>query len=194
MKKFNFLQFTSIFYLFTILPQLFFKLFSEVQHLPHKKDEEGYNMQRRKFLNLGATALAVSILPVSTLSAVDFRETSPQTWEKNSSQDAIKELFGSTEGISGVIKLKAPKLAENGASIPINIKSKVDLESIAVFQDANPRSAVAAFSVPEGGLVNFDLRIKMKQTSNVTVMGKGRDGKLYKTVQKVKVSIGGCGA
>ncbi len=150
-------------------------------------------MERRKFLTVGSTALAISLVPLS-LSAVNFRESSPQTWEARHSVDAIKELYGSSDGIAGVIKLKAPKLAEDGASIPLNIKSKMDLESISVFQDANPRSAVAVFSIPKNGCVNFDLRIKMKTTSNITAMGKGRDGKLYKTVQKVNVSIGGCGA
>ena len=149
-------------------------------------------MRRRNFLRFGATALAVSVIPVSTLSAVDFRETSPKTWEAKSSNEAIKELYGTSDGISGVIKLKAPKLAENGGSVPLNIKSKIDLESVSVFQDANPRSAVAVFSVLEGAVVNFDLRIKMRKTSNITVIGKGRDGKLYKTVQEVQVSIGGC--
>ena len=148
-------------------------------------------MERRKFLTVGTTALAVTMIPIS-LSAVNFRESSPQTWEASNSNDAIKELYGSTDGIAGAIKLKAPKLAENGGSIPINIKSKVDLESVSVFQDANPRSAVAVFSVPQGAIVDFDLRIKMKKTSNITVIGKGRDGKLYKTVQEIQVSIGGC--
>jgi len=149
-------------------------------------------MERRKFLSMGTSALAVTMMPFS-LSAVNFRESSPQTWEKSNSTEAIKELYGSTEGISGVIKIKAPTLAENGGSIPLKISSKIDFESISVFQDANPRAAVAAFSIPQGGVVNFDLRIKMRETSNIIVMGRARDGKLYKTVQKVEVSIGGCG-
>ncbi len=33
----------------------------------------------------------------------------------------------------------------------------------------------------------------MRKTANVTVVAKGRDGKLYSAVQKVEVSIGGCG-
>jgi predicted secreted protein len=36
-------------------------------------------------------------------------------------------------------------------------------------------------------------KIKMRKTSDVTIVAKGRDGKLYKEVQKVEVSIGGCG-
>ena len=50
-------------------------------------------MERRKFLTVGSTALAISLVPLS-LSAVNFRESSPQTWEASSSVDAIKELYG----------------------------------------------------------------------------------------------------
>jgi len=150
-------------------------------------------MERRNFLGLGVAAVAASMVPAS-LSAVDFRATKPKAWEAATSADAITELFGSTAGaIEGKIKMKAPKLAENGGSIPINIKSKVDFETVALFQDANPRSAVAAFTVPEGGIVNYDLRIKMRKTSDITIIAKGRDGKIYKHVQNVEVSIGGCG-
>jgi len=149
-------------------------------------------MERRNFLGLGVAAVAASIVPAS-LSAIDFRATAPKAWEAATSAEAIKEIFGSTDGIEGKIKMKAPKLAENGGSIPINIKSKIDLESIALFQDANPRSAVAVFTVPEGAIINYDLRIKMRKTSDITIMAKGRDGKLYKHVQNVEVSIGGCG-
>jgi len=151
-------------------------------------------MQRRKFLSLGVAAVAASMVPAS-LSAVDFRSTTPKAWEEEKSVDAIEDLFGSIDGaIEGKIKMKAPKLAENGGSIPINIKSKVDFESVAIFQDANPRSAVAVFTVPVGGIVNYDLRIKMRKTSDITIVAKGRDGKIYKHVQNVEVSIGGCGA
>jgi len=33
----------------------------------------------------------------------------------------------------------------------------------------------------------------MRKTANVTVIAKGTDGKFYSHVQKVEVSIGGCG-
>jgi sulfur-oxidizing protein SoxY len=149
-------------------------------------------MERRNFLGFGVAAVAASMVPAS-LMAENYRETKPKMWQAVTSADAIKEMYGTTDGIEGKIKLKAPKLAENGGSIPINIKTSVDLESVAIFQDANPRSAVAAFTIPEGAIINYDLRMKMRKTSDVTVIGKGRDGKMYKTVQKVEVSIGGCG-
>jgi len=134
-------------------------------------------MQRRKFLSLGT----------------DFRKEKPAMWEAEGSAEAIKALFGSAKMIDGKIKIKAPKLAENGGAVPIGIKSKIEVESVALFQDANPRSAVVVFELGEGGVFDLKTKIKMRKTANVTVVAKGKDGKLYSAVQKVEVSIGGCG-
>ncbi|PNV82528.1 MAG: thiosulfate oxidation carrier protein SoxY [Sulfurimonas sp.] len=148
-------------------------------------------MQRRKFLSLGAAAAAVSVLPVG-LSATDFRATAPKAWEAPSSREAIEALFGSSKMIEGQIQIKAPKLAENGGAVPISVKSKMAFTTIAIFQDANPRSAVAVVE-SEGGISDMTTKIKMRKSANVTVVAKGADGKLYSAVQKVEVSIGGCG-
>jgi len=151
-------------------------------------------MDRRKFLGVGLAAFAALVAPVAELNAIDFRATKPKAWEAEKSTQAIKELFG-TGGLkkSDKIKMTAPKLAENGGSIPINIKSDLDLETIAVFQDANPRSLTAVFTVPKNGIINYDFRIKMRQTAFVTIVGKARDGVLYTTSKEIDVSIGGCG-
>jgi len=148
-------------------------------------------MQRRKFLGLGLAALAV--IPAG-LSAIDFRQTKPKAWQAVTSKDAIVALYGSDALTkTDKIKLKAPKLAENGGSIPINIKSDLELETIALFQDANPRSLTTVFTIPEGAIINYDFRIKMRKTALVTIVAKGRDGKLYTTAKEIDVSIGGCG-
>jgi sulfur-oxidizing protein SoxY len=151
-------------------------------------------MDRRKFLGVSAAAVAAIIAPVTDLKAVDFRATKPKAWTAEHSPEAIKELYGAG-GLKETNKIKftAPKLAENGGSIPINIKSSLDLESVAVFQDANPRSATAVFTVPKNGIINYDLRIKMRKTAVVTIVAKGRDGTLYTTSKEIDVSIGGCG-
>ena len=149
-------------------------------------------MERRKFLSVGAVAVAASVLPAS-LSATDFRKEKPAAWDAAGSADAIKALFGDIKTIDGKIKIKAPKLAENGGAVPIGMKSKVEVTTVALFQDANPRSAVAVFELGEGGVFDLKTKIKMRKTANVTVIAKGKDGKFYSVVQKVEVSIGGCG-
>ncbi|MDX9814402.1 MAG: thiosulfate oxidation carrier protein SoxY [Sulfurimonas sp.] len=150
-------------------------------------------MQRRKFLSVSAATLAVASVVPSALSATDFRAAAPAAWEAANSADAIKAMFGDVAMVEGGIDMKAPKLAENGGAVPIGIKSDLDLESIALFQDANPRSAVVVFDLPAGTKADVMTKIKMRKTADVTVVAKGRDGKVYKAVQKVEVSIGGCG-
>jgi sulfur-oxidizing protein SoxY len=150
-------------------------------------------MDRRKFLGMGVVAAAAVLAPTTTLMAKNFRTEKPDAWKAADSKSAIAALYGAEPVDTTDITVKAPKLAENGGSIPINVKSELAIESIAVFQDANPRSAVAVFTVPEGGIINYDFRIKMRKTSNVTVVAKTKDGKLLKVVTPVEVSIGGCG-
>ncbi len=151
-------------------------------------------MNRRKFFGISAVAVAALMVPTAGLRAIDFRAEKPKAWDAEHSPEAIKALYGDGKlETTDKIKFTAPKLAENGGSIPINIKTKLDLESIALFQDANPRSLTTVFTVPEGAIINYDFRIKMRKTAVVTIVAKGRDGKLYTTAKEIDVSIGGCG-
>ena len=151
-------------------------------------------MERRKFLSMGLAVAAATVIPVTELKAVNFREAKPKAWTAEKSPEAIKALFGDGALVpTDKIKMVAPKLAENGGSIPITLKSDLDIETIALFQDANPRSATVVFSVPEGQKVNYSFRIKMRQTAVVTVVAKTRDGKLLTLNKEIDVSIGGCG-
>jgi len=151
-------------------------------------------MNRRKFFGVSMAAAATLMVPVSSLNAFNFRETKVDAWKAEHSPEAIKALYGDGKlEKTDKIKFTAPKLAENGGSIPINLKSSLDLESIALFQDANPRSLTTVFTVPAGGIINYDFRIKMRKTAVVTIVAKARDGKLYTTSKEIDVSIGGCG-
>jgi sulfur-oxidizing protein SoxY len=158
-------------------------------------------MERRKFLNMGLVAVSAALVPLTNLNAVNFREAKASAWEAEKSSQAIKEVFGEEVfsgpdkliAVTDKIKMVAPKLAENGGSIPIKLTSDLDIETIAFFQDANPRAATVVFSVPEGQKVNYSFRIKMRQTAFVTVVAKTRDGKLHTLNKEIDVSIGGCG-
>ena len=151
-------------------------------------------MERRKFMSMGLVAAAAVLAPVTDLKAVNFRETKPAVWEAAKSPEAIKALFGDAKlEPTDAIKMTAPKLAENGGSIPIKLKSDLEIETIAFFQDANPRSATVVFTVPEGQKVDYAFRVKMRQTALVTVVAKTRDGKLLTLNKEIDVSIGGCG-
>ena len=151
-------------------------------------------MERRKFLSVGLVAAAAILAPATKLNAVNFREAKPEAWKAEKSPEAIKAMFGDVKlEATDKIKMVAPKLAENGGSIPISLKSDLDIETVAFFQDANPRSATVVFSIPEGQKLNYSFRIKMRQTAVVTVVAKTRDGKFLTLNKEIDVSIGGCG-
>jgi len=148
-------------------------------------------MERRKFIGLvGLAAVALAPLQVQ---ARDFRKDKVDAWKATTPADAVKAMFGDAKPEEKGVKIKAPKLAENGGAIPVFIKSDIEAKSVALFQDANPRSAVAAWNVPEGGIVDYGVKIKMKKSGKLTAIVEGKDGKLYSKVLPIEVSKGGCG-
>lgn len=148
-------------------------------------------INRRNFLGLGLGAIAIAAIP-GKLSAIDFRETKPKAWTATKVDEAIKEIFGTTAMTEGKINLTAPDIAENGAVIPVSFDTDLKATKIAVFQDANPESAVAVFNINEYSVADYAIRIKMAKTGTVTVVAEA-DGKLYSASKLVKVTIGGCG-
>jgi len=147
-------------------------------------------MDRRKFLGLGLATLALTPMAAT---ALDFRKEKPDTWKAEKPAEAIKALYGDIKPEEKDVEIKAPKLAENGGKIPVVVKSSIEAKSVALFQDANPRAAVAAWTVPEGGIVDYAITMKMKGSGKITAIVEGKDGKFYSKVLEIEVSKGGCG-
>jgi len=147
-------------------------------------------MDRRKFLGLGLVATA--LVPAS-LSALDFRKEKPDAWSAHNVDDAIKALYGDVKPTpSEDISLNVPKIASNGGAIPVSIKSSIDGKSVAIFQDANPESAVAVYTLVEGSIIDFMTKIKMKASGSITIVVEDKAGKLFSTTKKLEVALGGC--
>ncbi len=155
-------------------------------------------MNRRKFL--GVSVLAVAAIPatLSALSSIDFRATKPDAWKAKTVEDAIKALYGDIKPEESGITVKAPKVASNGGAVPVTIKSDIDAKTVAVFQNMDPESAVAVFNVPENGIVDYFLKMKLKATDAnggngmITAIAEGKDGKFYKGTVALQVAKGGC--
>jgi len=148
-------------------------------------------MQRRKFLSLGALAAVATMVPAS-LSALDFRATKPDVWTAKTVNDGIAKLFGKVATPNDAIKLTIPKVASNGGQIPVDIATDIPAKTVALFQDANPESAIMVWNVVEGSVVDYSLKIKMKKSGSMTVVVEGKDGKLYSTTKSLDVALGGC--
>jgi sulfur-oxidizing protein SoxY len=149
-------------------------------------------MNRRNFLTFAGSALALSVVPVN-LSAEDFRKSKPDVWTAHNIDDATKALYGLKTPIdSDEIKIKVPTINSSGASVPVKFETSIDAKTIALFQDANPESAVAVFEVGIYDLKKYDVKIKMEKDGQIMVLVEGTDGKIYKSVVSTQVAAGGC--
>jgi len=154
------------------------------------------DLQRRILLKstlaASATTMAISaglLTPKAVLAA--WNTTAFNAKDVDS---ALTGAFGSTEvSDSDKIKLKAPAVAENGASVTITVDSEIDkTETISILVQNNAQPLTATFNLGATTEGSITTNIKMGKSSDVIAVVKA-NGKLYTTKQQVKVTIGGCG-
>lgn len=150
---------------------------------------------RRKALKTGG---GMTLLGALFAAGLLKPQSAAAQWNKEafstkSIADTLKALGGSGAADSADIVITAPAIAENGAVVPVSVQSRIpNTESIAVLIEKNPNMLAASFDIPSGTDANVGTRVKMGQTSDVYAIVKA-DGKFYKAVKEVKVTLGGCG-
>ncbi|BAS67454.1 thiosulfate oxidation carrier protein SoxY [Bathymodiolus septemdierum thioautotrophic gill symbiont] len=146
-------------------------------------------MKRRLFLKSAmagsavATAVGAGLLTPSTVFAA-----STEFKAKSSKAAANAANAG-----AGSFKFKAPKIAENGAVVPmeINASKMSDVSNIAILVHNNNTPLAASFNL--SGAVGFiAARVKMGKTSKVDALVTA-GGSTTKVTKEIKVTIGGCG-
>ncbi|MCL4185340.1 MAG: thiosulfate oxidation carrier protein SoxY [Burkholderiaceae bacterium] len=91
------------------------------------------------------------------------------------------------------VVIVAPDIAENGAVVPVSIRSSLpNTQMVALLVEKNPNALAGAYEMLEGADGEVAMRIKMGQSSDVVALVKA-DGKYYMARKEVKVTIGGCG-
>ena len=149
-------------------------------------------MNRRNFLSFAGSAVALSVIPMN-LNAEDYRKTKPNVWTSHTVDDATKALYGMKTPIkSDKIKITVPKINSSGASVSVKFETSLDAKTIALFQDANPESAVAVYDVNKYDLKKYEVKIKMEKDGAIMVLVEGTDGNIYMAKVTTKVAAGGC--
>ena len=148
---------------------------------------------RRKFfttIGKGAACLAV----LSSLPSVVWAKWNGSAFAATDLTAAIDAKYpGLTIEDSDKVSLKAPAIAENGAVVPVSVKSSLDnIRSISLFVVKNPSPLISTFNLSEHSVADVSIRIRMGTTSEVIALVEA-DGKLYRATSTVKVTIGGCG-
>ncbi|MDD1622861.1 MAG: thiosulfate oxidation carrier protein SoxY [Methylococcaceae bacterium] len=91
------------------------------------------------------------------------------------------------------INLSLPKIAENGAVVPITISSELDaIDRVYILIERNPTPLAAVFELSSEAMVYLTARIKMAESCNVVVIVRQGE-RLFKAQQWVNVVMGGCG-
>ena len=147
-------------------------------------------MKRRTLLQFGGAVTALLVLtPLRALAAV---------WNKPAFE--AQKIDGALQGLgivassnSADIELIAPQVAENGAIVQIEVKSRIPgTEAIAILVEKNPTPLVANFMFSNGAEPYLVTRIKMAETSELKAIVKV-GGNYYSASRKVEVALGGCG-
>ena len=146
-------------------------------------------MKRRLFLKQALGASGV-------LAAVSAGLLSPTAVFANSAQfkslSAVK--LGNAKGSAkGTFKFKAPKIAENGAVVPVTIDArKLDnVTNVSILIEKNSTPLAASFDL-SGAKGFVSTRIKMGKSSQVHAVVTA-DGSTTVVSQLIKVTVGGCG-
>ena len=151
---------------------------------------------RRKLLGTGTTlGLGVAVAGAPLLPA--FGPAYAGTAE---AEALISEFTGGAATSSGKITLGAPEIAENGNTVPINVKvesAMSDAEHVSeviIVASANPSPGVVKFMfTPMSGKAHASTRIRLAKTQELIAVARMSDGSFYRDVKTVKVTIGGCG-
>ena len=149
-------------------------------------------MDRRNFLSFAGSALALFVIPMN-LNAKDYRKLKPAVWTAHNIDDATKALYGLKTPIqSDKIKISVPKINSSGGAVPVKFETSLDAKTVALFQDANPESAVAVYDVTIYDLKKYEVKIKMGKSGTIMVLVETTDGKIYMAKATTEVAAGGC--
>jgi sulfur-oxidizing protein SoxY len=158
----------------------------------------GFDAGRRRALKTGGGMVALAAAMAAGLFEPQFVFAEAADWNKaafdtRSVADTVKSLGGPNPVDSKDIQLLVPDIAENGALVPVTITSNIPkTQAISILVEKNPNTLAASFTIPDGTDPYVQTRIKMGQTSAITILVKA-DGKNYFVSKEVKVTLGGCG-
>ena len=153
-------------------------------------------MLRRDFLQaFGCTTalgglLGMGLLKPGQALAVEFNRAA---FDARTAADALRLIGAAGAEASRDILLKAPEVAENGASVPIEVISSIPgTTRLSVLVDKNPFPLALQFNFAPDAVARFQARLKMAETSRLRIVASA-GGKHYTVFREVKVTIGGCG-
>lgn len=151
----------------------------------------------------GATAAAETATGVSNTATAATEATATDAAASAEWRQLRTILFGErpiAAASPAVLTLEAPARAEDAATVPIAIRSRVEqtatryVKTAYLVIDRNPSPLAATFRLtPESGRADLETRVRVEQYSFVRAIVELNDGSLHMASRFVKAS-GGCSA
>lgn len=151
-----------------------------------------FSLGRRQLLLTAGAWTAASATGAAQVASVKALPDLELAFAARTFTEAIGALGGMPEA-SAQISLDLPQLAENGALVPITVRSQLrGTRDILILVDVNPQPLAACFSFPDGTEAYAATRIRMAHSGAVYVAVRTEEG-LFATWRAIEVSVGGCG-
>ena len=144
---------------------------------------------RRSLLRATGLFWLLSLSPMRLFAA----QWNKPAFQAKALAEALKSIGASNVRESEQIEFKAPEIAENGAIVPIEVRSGLPgPQIIYVFAEKNPNPLAASFEFLGNVEPFFATRIKMRESAKLLVVVRTQGG-FFSAGRDVKVTIGGCG-
>ena len=158
---------------------------------------------RRSRRFVAATSLAAAVAASSAFSSLIGPAAAQQT---TTSSDEIwtslkGDVFGDRSILvdTGLIRIEAPKRAQDAALVPVDIyidpaKSTGGVKSVTMIIDVNPAPVAATFQIgKDAGVTHLSTRVRVNDYSYLRAIAETQNGELHMSRTFVKAS-GGCSA
>ncbi len=151
------------------------------------------SLKRRTFLKFTLVTSAALALGASLLKPKPVFAAWPEdAFNANSLESALGELNIETLLESNDIIIQAPSTVENGAIVPITVKSSIEnVNEIVILVEKNQQPLVGSYQIAGNVEAYVSTRIKMEKTSNVVALIQA-DDKTYIAKQNVIIVHSGC--
>ena len=142
-------------------------------------------------VGLYAALAAIGLFEGRAVSAQTFNAA---LFQSRNLSELLRMLGASSAADSKEIQFTAPDIAENGAVVPVTVRSQLPrTEQISLLVEKNPDPLAATFQLLEGVEPDLRMNVKMSQSCDVIAVVKA-DGRFYLARKEIKVTIGGCGS
>ena len=160
---------------------------------------------RRAFLAAASGAVAFLVAPGAWAEAVRnrfsmTRRTFPIEPDPVDAERMIQRAVRGREPVGGLVRMTLSSIAENGDSVPLIFDINCSMagndypEKVHIFVKHNPFPEVARYHFgPWNGSAKTEMRLRMRQSSDVVIVAEMADGRVSVERQAVEVLAGACG-